>query len=134
MFNRTFQLASMTALLLTLGAAGPVNTQTASPQPSTTMASPVEGPLTTRDHVNAYDSWVRWIDLRGDEVTLISLTGSAITDLDLFIYDAAGNLVIASESVTSEEAVLILPFRTGRFYIEVRNLGNRSNPFSLDVE
>lgn len=133
MNTHLIQLASMSALLLTLGGAGPLGPQVNPPQASESTASPVEGPKWILGRVISHSSWYRAIDLRGNETTTISLVGDGDTDLDLFIYDAAGDLVVSSDGSTDEEAVWVLPFRTGRYYIRVKNLGSVYNDFSLLV-
>ena len=67
-----------------------------------------------------------------NRITQDELDG-ARTDLDLFVYDAAGNLIVASEGLTDQESVWVLPFATGRFYIRVRNLGPVYNDCTLHI-
>lgn len=109
------------------------------------------------DEVGAYSSWVSWINLHCDEETLIFLEGSEITDLGLFVYDADGNLIVSSDSLSSTEAVMIcrremdgkllitglsattgedlhvVPSASDIVFIEIANHGHLPNSFSLTV-
>lgn len=134
MNTRTIQLAALSALVFILGGAGPLSPQVHQAETHDSVASPVDGKRLILGRVHSYSKWDRAIDLRGNEMTLITLVGDGKTDLDLFIYDAAGNLVVASEGRTDEEAVWVFPFQTGRYYIRIANLGRTSNSFSLLIE
>ncbi len=134
MNTRLSQLASMSALLLALGGAGPLGPEVNPSEDTASITSPVDGTKLIRGRVLANSTWDRAIDLRGNEMTLITLVGEGRTDLDLFIYDAAGNLVVASDGQTDEEAVWVFPFQAGRYYIRVANLGRVGNSFSLLIE
>jgi len=133
MINRITQLATMSTLLTVLGAAGLPADPVAIPSADEAIAAPVDGARLIFSRVNSHSSWYRAIDLRSGEATVISLHGDGDTDLDLFVYDAAGDLVIASEGLTDEESVWVLPFATGRFYIRVRNLGPVYNDCTLHI-
>jgi hypothetical protein len=68
---------------------------------------------------------------RGGEVAVVSIVGDGDTDLDLFVYDEFNNLVAFANGLSDRETVSFTPRWTGRFRIEVRNLGGVWNEFTL---
>jgi hypothetical protein len=73
---------------------------------------------TRREHV---------VEFRGGEPAVVYVSGDGDSDLDLFIYDEAGQLVASATGPRDECVVRWQPERQGRFRIEVRNLGSASN-------
>ncbi len=89
------------------------------------------GPVLTRDRVSASSQLSYTISCTADTFTTLAMVGDGDTDLDLFIYDAAGNLV-ASDIGLSDRAVLRW-FSAGRqtFTVVVVNHGRVYNDFVL---
>lgn len=133
MNNRISQLAAIFALLVGFNLAGPTNALAAPPESSTLQTAPLGGSSLTFGRAMARSSWYGAVDLRGGEMSFISISGDGDTDLDLYIYDAAGNLIVASDGRSDDESVWVIPRVTGRFYIRVRNLGSVYNDFSVWV-
>jgi len=65
------------------------------------------------------------------EIAEVAVSGSGNTDLDLFIYDDNGNLIVSDTSYGDRGYVSFLPFRTSNFYLRVVNQGSYANSYSL---
>jgi hypothetical protein len=96
-------------------------------------ASPIAGPGVSVSRAQAFGSV--WFNetFRGGETAVVTIRGDGDTDLDLYVYDANGNLVAWSNGPTDRETVRFTPLWTGRFRIEVRNLGRVWNQFTLNT-
>jgi hypothetical protein len=67
----------------------------------------------------------------GGQVARVSIVGDGTTDLDLYVYDEYGYLVVRATGLSDIESVLWVPARTGTYRIEVRNLGVVYNNYLL---
>jgi len=67
----------------------------------------------------------------GKEVAEIALVGDGDTDLDLYMYDEYGNLIIADEDNSDRCYVSFTPAWTGTFKVVVKNRGNFTNDYVL---
>jgi hypothetical protein len=69
----------------------------------------------------------------GNQPAVASVLGDGATYLDLFVYDAAGNLVASRISASTNEIVLVrwTPAWTGTFRIVVVNTGSTWNRYSF---
>ena len=85
------------------------------------------------DTVNAYSTVFYNEYFRGGEVTNIRLVGDGDTDLDLFVYDENGRLVASGTGYTDREFVAFVPNWTGRFRVEIKNLGSVYNEYRIDM-
>ena len=94
----------------------------------------VGGPRSARDIIVGRDTHTYSVQLRGGERTDITLIGSGVSDLDLYLYDANGNYIIGDEGYDDFGLVWIVPPRTGTYRIVVRNLGNNNNRYELYIE
>jgi hypothetical protein len=96
------------------------------------FASPVGGPqILSNRIVGAYSSRTFTVTLRGGEATSIGVSGDGDTDLDLYVYDALGNLIAADDDSTDECRARIIVYRTGSFTIKVVNHGALPNEFDV---
>src|SRR5690348_1542823 len=68
---------------------------------------------------------------RGGELALVTVKGDGGTKLDLYIYDAAGNLVAKDEEGYVTCIGIFVPPRAGYYYVEVVNRGWYSNRFDM---
>ena len=81
------------------------------------------------DSFVANDDWFR-IVVAGDSQIDLKLTGGSATDLDLYLYDASGAIVMRSASlISSEEVAVCVP--AGTYYVEVVGYGSARNPYHL---
>src|SRR5476649_981125 len=87
------------------------------------LAGPIRGPLVGTERVQARSTTVFYETFRAGESATISIAGDGDTDLDLYVYDANGNLIARAIGLTDRETVSFLPYVTSSFRIEVRNLG-----------
>ncbi len=67
----------------------------------------------------------------GGEQARIAIVGDGSTDLDIFVYDSNGRLIVQGIGLTDRELVTWVPGQTQTYRIVVRNLGNTWNRFSL---
>lgn len=63
----------------------------------------------------------------GGEPAVVEVRGDGDTDLDLYVYDAAGNQICSGESYDDREVCVWTPRWTDVFTIRVRNLGSVYN-------
>lgn len=89
------------------------------------------GPAFDNKRVEAYSSVTYREVFRGGELAIVSIAGDGDTDLDLFVYDAFGNLVAQGIGLTDRETVSWVPPSTGTYRIVVRNLGGVWNRYNL---
>jgi hypothetical protein len=100
---------------------------------SSAAADPVGGPKADQTRVNANSTDVFKVDCWGDEVTAIRIQGDDDTDLDLYVYDEAGNLISSGTGNSDREEVQILPYYRQTLTIKVVNRGNVYNAYSIRV-
>ncbi len=94
-------------------------------------AGRLNGPGRNNTICQAFSSVTYHETFYGNELAVVSIVGDGDTDLDVFVYDAAGNLVVRGIGTTDREIVSFMPPATGTYRIVVRNLGNVWNRFSL---
>jgi hypothetical protein len=63
----------------------------------------------------------------------VYVSGDGDTDLDLFIYDENGVLIDSDTDYGDECVVTVVPNWTGRFTIQIRNLGSVYNRYTLNI-
>lgn len=91
----------------------------------------VGGPRGTVDIVQARSADNYVVAFRGGELAIVSIRGDGDTDLDLYIYDENGNLIVSGTGPTDRETVSWTPAWTGNFRIRVVNLGRVWNRYAL---
>jgi hypothetical protein len=91
----------------------------------------VGGPKYGIDRVNAYSSIRFQVQFRGLELGEVLVSGDGDTDLDLYIYDAYGNLIARDIGYTDDCYVSFIPYFTQYVTIEIRNLGRVYNRFQI---
>lgn len=67
----------------------------------------------------------------GGEIARLALVGDGDTDLDIYVYDAFGNLVTSGIGLSDREVVSFFPLVTGNYRIEIINRGGVFNRFAL---
>ncbi len=118
-------MISLLPILLTLAA------QPTMPHTPDLLPGRVGGAGQTTTRVEAYDTDVFEIDFRGGETALVVLRGDGDTDLDLFVYDENDNLVAVDDDSTDQCVARWTPRWTGTFRVEVRNLGDVFNRYTI---
>lgn len=81
--------------------------------------------------VRAFTTDVYHVQFRGGEVAAVAIAGDGDTDLDLYVFDQAGNRICRSVRGGDAEACRWTPAWTGTFRIEVKNLGSMSNRYRI---
>jgi len=79
----------------------------------------------------AYGSVTYNVTMYGGEEARIAIVGDGATDLDIFVYDQAGNLVRQGIGPNDIELVTWFPNQTQTYRVVVRNLGSTWNRFSM---
>ncbi len=101
---------------------------------SVVFASPTRGPAIGIRRVEARTSTFFIDTFRGNEVATVVIVGDGATDLDIYIWDMNNNLVARAIGATDRETASFLPFNTGEFRIEIRNLGSTWNEFAIGIK
>ena len=91
----------------------------------------VGGPGYVVDKVNAEEANLYAVEFTGGEAAEAAVVGDGSTDLDLYIFDEDGNLIVMDEDAGDECYVIWKPRSTGVFVITVMNRGSVYNEFAL---
>lgn len=83
------------------------------------------------DKVLAHDTDAYKITFEGGETAQVVVSGDGDTDLDLFVYDQNGNLVVSDTDTGDDCLVEWKPVWTGPFTVKVKNLGGVYNEYVL---
>ena len=75
------------------------------------------------------DTWI--IQFDGGRPAEVSVSGLGLSDLDLYVYDENGNLIVFDEDPTDDCYCAWRPKWTGVFTIIVRNCGLLPNPYAI---
>ena len=94
-------------------------------------AQRAKGPGLAVTTVPAYGAVTYWDTFLAGGRASVMLTGNGRTDLDIFIYDDVGNLIVQGIGPTDIETVRWTPLWTGRFRIVIRNLGPVPNTYVM---
>lgn len=103
----------------------------AAKHPSTGTLGATTGPIVHHDHVYArhYDDFA--VTFYAGELARVAVIGNGSTDLDLYIYDANGNMITADTDYSDQCLVQFVPRWTGTFRIRVVNNGYVGNNYVL---
>jgi len=91
------------------------------------------GAGSTRDRVLARSTDIFELTFKGGERAEILIKGDHDTDLDLYVYDENGNDICKDTDSTDTMYCRWSPRWTGKFRIEIRNLGSISNIYTLET-
>ena len=91
----------------------------------------VGGPKGQRDRILAKDVNSYVVKFWANELAEVCVSGDGDTDLDLYVYDANGNLIGSDTDYTDDCVVRWVPAWTGSFTIKVVNRGMVYNDFSI---
>jgi hypothetical protein len=89
------------------------------------------GPKYTKDQVSANSTDSYTVRFRAGELAEIVLSGDGDTDLDLYVYDANGNLIAKDDDYSDDCYVSWVPKWTGAFTVKVKNRGSVYNRYTL---
>jgi len=102
--------------------------------PHAARADRPEGPGTSVTRVYSHQSDRYQVTFIGGRIATIVVSGDGSSDLDLFVRDEYGNLVGSDTDPDDDCIVQFRPRWTGRYTIEVRNLGSVSNRYAISVD
>jgi hypothetical protein len=71
------------------------------------------------------------VSFYGGREARVAVSGDGDTDLDLYVYDVFGNLIVSDDDYSDDCVVSWTPRWTGRFTIKVVNRGNVYNDFAF---
>lgn len=91
----------------------------------------VGGPKQTQGAVLAKDSHLYHIKFYGTYLAEVLVSGDGDTDLDLYIYDENGNLIVSDTDYTDECYVNWIPAWTGSYVVKIVNRGNVYNRYVI---
>lgn len=92
---------------------------------ATTFATETLGPRAETSYNLPLNAW---------QSGTVSIRGSGMSDLDLFVYDENNTLVCQSIGISDEEACDLLALSGQTARVTVRNLGYASNTFVIAFE
>jgi hypothetical protein len=100
----------------------------------TAKADPVGGSIFRSFSISANRYQTFTVNAYGNEVTRFTLRGDGDTDLDLFVYDCNGNLVVSDTGPSDQAVLLVTPFYTQTLTIKIVNHGSVYNDYSLSID
>lgn len=95
--------------------------------------SPERGVLRTVERVKANSTDVYNVRCLGGQSTEVLVSGDGDTDLDLYVYDENGNLIVSDLGPTDDCIVSFTPRWTGPFRVKVKNRGNVYNQYTIVI-
>jgi len=91
----------------------------------------VDGPGYVVDKVNGEEANMYAVEFTGGDAAEAAVVGDGSTDLDLYIFDEDGNLIVLDEDAGDECYVIWKPRSSGVYVITILNRGSSSNEFAL---
>ena len=98
---------------------------------ATAMAADKGPRIDQYDTVNAWGTMTYQLTFKRGINSRVIVQGDGDTDLDLYIYDRHGNLIVADEDYTDYCVVDFLPYVTSEFTIHIVNRGSVYNRYRL---
>lgn len=92
---------------------------------------PVDGVIIHSDCVDARSIDYYYIRFKGGEIAYVAVGGDGDTDLDLYILDENGNLIVSDTRFGDRCECSFIPLWTGTFTVAVRNHGSVYNCYIL---
>ena len=96
------------------------------------LATAVEGARSGRFRIKAGETHTFRAAFYGGELASVLVLGDGDTDLDVYVYDAAGKPVAVDDDYTDACFVEWKPRWTGTFTIKVVNRGRVYNDYSIE--
>ncbi len=91
----------------------------------------VNGPSRHYDTVNGNSTDNYQINFVANYLAEIAISGDGDTDLDLYVYDSNGNLIVSDTDYSDDCYVSWVPAWTGRFVVKVVNRGSVYNRYVI---
>jgi len=91
----------------------------------------VGGPRYQVDKIGAGGTIVYIVPFEANRIAEVGVCGDGDTNLDLYIYDMNGNLIVYDEGYSDDCYVRFLPYYTVNFQIVVKNRGRVYNRFQI---
>jgi len=98
---------------------------------SALRAGTVGGPKGVNESICAYDTITYKAYFYANETAMVGVIGDGDTDLDLYVFDERGNLIVSDDDYSDRCMVTWTPRWTGQFTIKVVNRGSVYNNFRL---
>jgi len=89
------------------------------------------GPRQQYDKIGAGGTIVYNVTFNANQIAEVLVCGDGDTDLDLYIYDLNGNLIVYDEGYSDDCYVRFLPYYTVPFQVVVKNRGRVYNRFYI---
>lgn len=93
--------------------------------------APVGGESYNRTSVNGNGTDVYTVSFIAGQTAVVTVVGDGDTDLDLYVYDSNGNLIVKDDDYTDNCVVSWTPKWTGKFKIKVMNRGPVYNRYII---
>lgn len=127
-------MTAIFAMVMMVGTANATtNRETVSTAVETTTNSEYLVEIEHEDRVKANSTDIYTQKFYGGESVAILVEGDGDTDLDLFIYDENGNLIVSDTDEGDTCIAAFTPKWTGTFTIKIMNLGSVYNNYTLYV-
>ncbi len=94
-------------------------------------AGRIPGPGIDTKVCEAFGSVTYYETFAGGQLARVAIVGDGTTDLDVFVYDMNGRLIVQGIGLSDREVVSWVPNGTQTYRIVVRNLGDTWNRFSM---
>lgn len=98
---------------------------------SDTTRGRVGGPAKRYTNVDGYSTDSYQIRFVANEYAEIFVSGDGDTDLDLYVYDSNGNLIVSDDDYTDDCYVRWIPSWTGNFDVKIVNRGPVYNNYVI---
>lgn len=91
----------------------------------------VNGPSKTVERVLAHSTDTYCIKFYAGSTAEVFVSGDGDTDLDVYVYDANGNLITKDDDYTDDCYVAFIPYYTTVFTIKIVNRGSVYNQYTM---
>jgi len=100
---------------------------------SVSIAGRVEGPAEITDSISPERFNNHAANLKGGEVTVITLKGDGGSDLDCFLLNSLNEIVTSDVNSSDTCTLTITPTITGRYDLRVYNAGSKRNTYVSNI-
>ena len=122
--KKFFSILALAVTFFTVNSASAANIENEYPYLDTKSAT---------ERVKAHSTDVYYVEFYGGEEVCVLVFGDGDTDLDIYIYDENDNLIESDTDMLDTCVCTWTPKWTGEFRIEVKNLGNVYNEYTISV-